>query len=140
MVYVLLAPHCNAIKIGVATDVTRRVKSPSTAHPYPLKLLGTIKGGRDLERALHRRFQEYRLGGEWFEATPELQEAVQQLVNGNLGDCPTAYCRREGKTVVCGCPFCGEEHIHGTGGLPGPDFGHRLSHCGEGGYQLVLES
>jgi hypothetical protein len=57
---------------------------------------------------------------------------------------PIAYVRftdphRSRLQVVC-CPYCDKVHYHGSGGRAGPDFGHRLAHCGGSlGYDLKLE-
>jgi len=47
--------------------------------------------------------------------------------------------------VVCGwaglqvrvrCPYCGREHLHGVSG----GAGHRIAHCGRGGYVLAVST
>lgn len=40
---------------------------------------------------------------------------------------------RGGREVRVSCPFCGREHYHGAA-----SGGHRIAHCGRGGYVLVL--
>lgn len=43
-------------------------------------------------------------------------------------------------TLEIECPFCGRHHYHGGGPLTGDwreYLGHRISHCGRGGYELV---
>ena len=44
-------------------------------------------------------------------------------------DDPTVACVRVGVNLLMICPLCGEQHAHGPGNNPGPDHGHRLSHC-----------
>lgn len=64
----------------------------------------------------------------------------------------TVVCRRvsDTDTVVCICPFCGNEEVHGAGGRPWSWFaphGHAqaIAHCQKAdvpaanGYRLVLE-
>lgn len=69
------------------------------------------------------------------------------------GEIRTVLCRRMrsefdgglARSVVCLCPFCGQEHIHGVGPDPGPDYGVHIAHCqkadvpAKNGYRLVLE-
>ncbi len=76
-IYFIYSQESNAIKIGRAKNVEKRLKSLQTAHPYPLKLLKTfkVKGGKaaqELEKTLHQKFDHLRLLGEWFQAEPEL--------------------------------------------------------------------
>lgn len=40
-------------------------------------------------------------------------------------------------TLAVKCPFCEKLHKHGGGIGETPSFGHRVAHCGRGGYQLV---
>lgn len=72
LVYFIQGVHGGPIKIGLAQDPEQRLKSLQAGCPYLLRITHTIEGGRRRERQLHLRFAECRLGGEWFEATPEL--------------------------------------------------------------------
>jgi len=67
------------VKIGYAANVTRRLVA--LRHPLlpALKLLGTIPGGKKEEGALHARFKEYQIAGEWFRLEGRLAEYVAEL-------------------------------------------------------------
>lgn len=54
------------IKIGRAADARVRCAELQTGSHEELVLLATLKGGRVVERELHRRFAEHRIRGEWF--------------------------------------------------------------------------
>ena len=76
-VYFILNSESNAIKIGRARDIEKRLRSLQTASPVELELLRTIQVESEsqaqvLERKLHVRFEHLRLKGEWFKAEPEL--------------------------------------------------------------------
>lgn len=71
-VYFIQSVRGGPIKIGMALDPEERLKELQVAYPYRLRLTHTIEGGRARELALHKRFAEHRLAGEWFEPTPEL--------------------------------------------------------------------
>ena len=76
-VYFIYSEESNAIKIGRANNVKRRLKSLQTAHPHELKVIKTFKvrGGKaaqELENTLHQKFDHLRLSGEWFKAEQEL--------------------------------------------------------------------
>lgn len=67
VVYVLQGgPYC---KIGRSKDVSKRLKEFQTSHPYRLVILRTWETDTAalLERYLHRRFQLFKLSGEWFQ-------------------------------------------------------------------------
>lgn len=60
-----------AVKIGLAVDPNRRIRELQTGNARRLELLMTIgpmseKQAADTERKLHKRFERYRLVGEWF--------------------------------------------------------------------------
>lgn len=63
-VYFMLAK--NRVKIGFSNDPKKRAAEMQTAVPERLEIVLKIKGGRELEREMHARFQDLRLGGEWF--------------------------------------------------------------------------
>ena len=54
------------IKIGYSRNVESRLTNLQMGSSKELFLLGTLRGGRELEGKLHSRFNEYRLRGEWF--------------------------------------------------------------------------
>ncbi|MCG9890855.1 MAG: GIY-YIG nuclease family protein [Thermosynechococcaceae cyanobacterium MS004] len=81
-VYFILNADSNAIKIGRARDLGKRMKALQTSSPAELQLLKSIqvnsaKEAEELEKSLHRRFYEIRLAGEWFKAEGELLEYIQ---------------------------------------------------------------
>ncbi|MEP0874005.1 GIY-YIG nuclease family protein [Trichocoleus desertorum AS-A10] len=83
-VYFILNEDSNAIKIGRAQDLAKRMKALQTSSPAKLKLIKSIqvKGGKDaqeLERSLHKQFSEIRLAGEWFKVDVYLLEYINQL-------------------------------------------------------------
>lgn len=76
-VYFIHSEESNAVKIGRAKDVEKRLKSLQTAHPHELKIIKIfkLKGGKaaqELESSLHQKFNHLRLSGEWFKAESEL--------------------------------------------------------------------
>jgi len=76
-VYFLFNKDSNAVKIGRAKNLKKRLKSLQTSSPVRLKLLKSIqvkgeKEAHELERKLHQKFSDLRLGGEWFKAQEDL--------------------------------------------------------------------
>jgi len=72
-VYFVLNEDSNAIKIGRARDLAKRMKALQTSSPVPLKLVEAIQiegseKAQEMERSLHQQFSEIRLSGEWFKA------------------------------------------------------------------------
>lgn len=83
-VYFILNEDSNAIKIGRAKNLEKRMKSLQTSSPAKLKLIKTIqvegsKKAQELERSLHQQFREIRLTGEWFKAEINLIEYISRL-------------------------------------------------------------
>ena len=66
-VYLIEAVGANRVKIGYSTAVSSRISSIATACPFPISVLATRKGERDLESALHAHVPTKRVIGEWFE-------------------------------------------------------------------------
>lgn len=83
-VYFILNEDSNAIKIGRAKDVQRRLKALQTSSPAHLKLIKVIQtdGAQEahqLEQALHGKFAGLRLAGEWFRADETLLKYCDQV-------------------------------------------------------------
>ncbi|MBE9101383.1 GIY-YIG nuclease family protein [Vacuolonema iberomarrocanum] len=82
-VYFILNEDSNAIKIGQAKDVGKRLKSLQTSSPAQLKLMKCIQtdgveAARQLEQSLHEKFSALRLAGEWFRAHEILLKYIEQ--------------------------------------------------------------
>ena len=45
----------------------------------PLRLLGSMDGGRPMEASLHRRFGRTRLSGEWFSPSADLLGFIAEV-------------------------------------------------------------
>lgn len=57
------SPH---VKIGMTTDLRRRLKSLQSTNPASLHIRWSALGGRDIEQQLHAEFARHRTHGEWF--------------------------------------------------------------------------
>lgn len=73
---VYFASAGSRIKIGWSKQVGTRIAQLQTGNPDPIKLLGTVPGGRAKEGQIQRQFAHARVHGEWFEATPDLLEFI----------------------------------------------------------------
>jgi hypothetical protein len=83
-VYFILNKDSNAVKIGRAKDLEKRMKALQTSSPAKLKLIKSVQveGGeaaQELEKSLHQQFSTIRLVGEWFKAEANLLEYISQL-------------------------------------------------------------
>lgn len=70
------------VKIGIAEFPEQRLKALSTGNGEQLELIGSCDGGRTLEKELHDRFSHLRTNGEWFNLTPEIFDAIREMLNG----------------------------------------------------------
>lgn len=69
------------VKIGTSTNITARVSTLSLRRNNAQLLL---EGGRDLEDALHDRFQADRIGStEWFVLSQQIRDYIAQLLESN---------------------------------------------------------
>lgn len=70
------------IKIGVTSNISRRMQALQTGHPEMLDLLHTMPGGRREERQFHEQFRALRIrNSEWFICAGELAELLDTLPN-----------------------------------------------------------
>lgn len=83
-VYFILNRDSQAIKIGFAQDVHKRLETLQTSSPSRLELMGTIQAksnqaAKTLEKRWHQEFASLRLQGEWFKAEEPLVGYIQSL-------------------------------------------------------------
>lgn len=80
VVYFIRQGAAGPIKIGFTSDLKARFNSFRCASAEPLYLLGTLPGGRLLERALHAGLADSRYrDGEWFRPTSEVLALLAEL-------------------------------------------------------------
>jgi len=63
------SPHkTNLVKIGVSTNIEKRLKQIQTSCPYKIELFekANVKDAFGHERALHNQYKKFKLKGEWF--------------------------------------------------------------------------
>ena len=82
-VYIIRFPGTRRAKIGVATNIRKRLSEQLCGYPVSYDLLAVVDGDRKTERALHRRFWHLRCRGkcgrEWFQLREELLDYVREL-------------------------------------------------------------
>lgn len=71
------------IKIGCSASPRSRRNELQVGSAQSLLVLATVPGGEALERALHHRFADHRLNGEWFAPTPELLMLIWETGAGS---------------------------------------------------------
>lgn len=70
----------DAIKIGITTDLRRRVTDLRRIHGN-LEVLGVVEGAETREKLAHLLFADSRLDGEFFESSSELQEFMDRYAS-----------------------------------------------------------
>lgn len=96
MLYFILNPKRDAVKIGYSETPLKRMSDLQTASPDKLFLLGVCPGGASEEGTLHLRLDHIRLHGEWFRYTAELLSVAEEMC--------------EGYSLYGRCSSCGEPH------------------------------
>jgi hypothetical protein len=72
MQYLYLLESDGYFKIGIANDVQNRIAQLSTGNPHQINLVFCygFRNSEFVERALHQKFLDTRLRGEWYILTP----------------------------------------------------------------------
>lgn len=72
-VYCLGMVGCpDAVKIGITDDPAARPGELQIGNPWELRVLGVKQGTVEDERALHAKYIQQNMVGEWFRPTKEL--------------------------------------------------------------------
>ena len=78
-VYFIEAGAGGAIKIGVGWDVVAKLRALQPHNHEALVCLAVVPGTVEDERALHARFADARIRGEWFAPVRELQIFIARV-------------------------------------------------------------
>ena len=107
MIYFIQDTSVLNIKIGFtgAADAEDRLRQLQTGSPSGLILLATIPGEQKDEHALHERFKDARVHGEWFKPVPDLIRFM--LDNRAYQACATTrlVCQQEQEGIPQEEPF-----------------------------------
>lgn len=88
-VYFVRSGNNGPIKIGCSLAPAVRLRELQREHDQPLHYIGSITGGFDVERALHRRFADLRISGEWFSPGADLIAFISEaLAHDSAADHP----------------------------------------------------
>ena len=68
-IYIIECQKHGVCKIGVSDDPARRLRSIQTGYPWPLNIRTIIESANAFaeESTIHRKYQQWRLEGEWFD-------------------------------------------------------------------------
>lgn len=72
MIYLIVDRKNRVCKIGYSKNPLKRLGQLQTGNPEPLMLVSTIDGDINTEKELHKRFGAFRVNGEWFLHTEEI--------------------------------------------------------------------
>lgn len=79
MIYFITAREIGRVKIGHAKNPHKRLVSLQIGSPVRLSLERVSAGGEFEEARLHERFSDFRIGGEWFSITPQIESHMATL-------------------------------------------------------------
>src|SRR5579885_1481545 len=76
--FVYFVTNGDAIKIGFASDVAKRLTDLQVAHHAPLSLLGSIKALPREEKEIHQKLKHIRIMGEWFQVHDDVFSLMEE--------------------------------------------------------------
>jgi hypothetical protein len=79
--YVYFVQGCcgGAIKIGFSKNPEKRLQGLQTGYPDTLRILLLVPGKEKTEQYFHRKFELYRLNGEWFKPEKVILDEIKEL-------------------------------------------------------------
>ena len=80
--YFIQGASTGRIKIGVSTDIRRRITEMQLSET--VEVLLEIDGDEKLESELHNRFKEHQAHGEWFYPSPDILNYVYHVSHSKI--------------------------------------------------------
>lgn len=125
MIYVIRSG--DAIKVGYSVDVNKRMAAYRTHNPNTELLRVSPKGGKRLEKSLHKRLSKYHISGEWFDYSIE----VLKLINDQLDNFESGVRTVIQKTILVTDPDQSDKVLEEI------TITHRVYHIDEPIWQLI---
>ena len=67
------------VKIGYSdSDIEQRMSALQCASPFKLTIMKVIPGDYEQENLIHKKFEKYRVQGEWFTITDDILEFTEK--------------------------------------------------------------
>lgn len=85
-VYFATCREASAVKIGSSVDPHSRLYEIQVGCPLEILIEAVVPGGVEQERAMHRRFEDDLIRGEWFRLT----EMIEAIIAANPAPPPRA--------------------------------------------------
>jgi hypothetical protein len=73
-----------AIKVGYTSNLGRRINGLTGNASREIRLIGSVKGDRAVERAIHAELSAHHIKGEWFADNPAVRAVVARCLGGDL--------------------------------------------------------
>jgi hypothetical protein len=96
-IYFIQGESGGAVKIGYATDISKRIKTLQTGFPETLIIVKSFPGNMKDEEDIHTEFNGHHLRGEWFNA--EVLESAVMVVDVIQKERPKV-CTECGGTLI----------------------------------------
>ncbi|MEZ9564837.1 GIY-YIG nuclease family protein [Vibrio artabrorum] len=81
-VYLVKAVDSGIYKIGVTTNLEKRIRQLQNFHHEKLILVASAKGGKKTEAKLHKHFSDDVVKGEWFKLTCDQVSKIEAFLGG----------------------------------------------------------
>lgn len=92
-VYVIGEENADKVKIGRSENPGFRLRALQTGYPTKLYIFAYCPEDKELnEKTIHRTFTQFRLKGEWFNNTEEIQKITAQIKGRGLSLFPNKQC------------------------------------------------
>jgi hypothetical protein len=124
MQYIYLLSSSGFFKIGVANDVSSRIASLQTGNPHPIKLISCygFQNAEFVERALHQKYSNERLRGEWFNLSDKHIDEFEVLCS-MLGGVPDGEIAEAGECEIAEAEYIQETVLDDPGTRIEPRYG-----------------
>lgn len=105
-IYFIQGQMSGLIKIGISQDPEARLRQMQSGSPEELSLLKQVKGYHEDEKMLHKRLDDYRVHGEWFEPSRDVHILIDLIEDFPI--------RAQTPDFILTCPVCGSHRTRMT--------------------------
>lgn len=98
-VYFIHAEGTSAIKIGIADDPVKRLMNLQVGNQHNLKLITCMRANPEIECAMHEKFRQSNIRGEWFTIGEDMLDMFEQIAAMKKPECLNAWSSSTGHLI-----------------------------------------
>ncbi len=85
------------VKVGFTSNMKNRYRNYITENPFPIRIIGTLKGGLAKEKEIHEQLRPWHHRAEWFHYNEGVRLIIYDIIKQNKDNKEPMHTKRKHK-------------------------------------------